>query len=213
MRGSHHLCPVCLMVAGCPLAGSHETSGRVQVASVWVTPCWVVWVLILGCLSWWQWHVVLTFTKAQGRLELLFLWSANSVLFCAGWIRQAQASVLHQHGHLPAVLQRGEPFILPEREWEVGCWNSLPLPQGTHYPGWDTVRPPGGCQSPHRAGQVQRKASLGGGCKALCWGNKSRVLHRVLRFDSEKPQGGLWCSHRGWHSVLGYPAATKEIQM
>lgn len=131
----------------------------------------------------------------------------------SGWIRQAQASVLHQHGHLLVVLQRGEPFVLPECEWEVGSWNSLPLPQGAHYPGWDTVRPPGGCQSPHRAGQVQRKACLGGGCKALCWGNKSHILHRVLRFDSEKPQGGLWCSHRGWYSVLGYPAATKEIQM
>lgn len=76
--------------------------------------------------------------------------------------------MLHQHRHLPAVLQRRQPLVLPERQREVGPRNPMPLPQGAHHPGGDAVGPPGGRQGAHRAGQVQGEAGPGGGRKALC---------------------------------------------
>lgn len=131
---------------------------------------------------------------------------------CTGWIWQAPATVLHQHRHLFAVLQCGEPVLFPERERKVGSRDPMPLPQSANYSRRDPVGPPGGCQSPHWARQMQRKACGGGGRQALCRGNKSHLLHRVLRFDSEKPQRSLWCSHCCWHSVLGYATTAQKIE-
>lgn len=161
-------------------------------------------------------HHFVSCTLLLGSIERPFCYSKITYspyfYFCTGWIWQAPPTVLHQHRHLFAVLQCSEPFIFPECDREMGPWNPMSLPQGPYYSRRDPIGPPRRRQSTHWAWQMQREACGGGGRKALCRGNKSRLLHRMLRFDSEKPQRSLWCSHCGWHSLLGYSATAKEIQ-
>lgn len=137
------------------------------------------------------------------------IWVLDSL---AGWVWQAPASVLHQCRYLPSVLQCRGPLLLPERQWEMGARDPVPLSQSPHHPCGDTVGPQRRRQSPHRAGQVQREAGTRGGGQVVCRGDQSRLLHWVLSLDSEEPQRGLRCSHCGRHSVLGLPAAAKEVQ-
>lgn len=115
----------------------------------------------------------------------------NLVVFPPGRIRQAAPLLLQPCRRLAALLQRGQPRLLPERLGEVGPRNPPPLPPDPHPTGRHTVRPAAGRQGADRAGPTAGEAGAGRGRQGAVGKSGRGHLHRVLGADAEEPEGGV----------------------
>lgn len=123
----------------------------------------------------------------------------NRVCFMAfppGRVRQTAPLLLQPSRRLAALLQRGQPRLLPERLGEVGPRNPPPLPPDPHPPGGHAVRPAAGRQGADRAGAAAGEARAGGGRQGAVGKSGRGDVHGVLGADAEEPEGGVRRRHR-----------------
>lgn len=135
------------------------------------------------------------------------IWVLDSLV---GWVWQAPAFVLHHPDIF--LLCFSVRSLLPERQWEMGARDSVPLSQSPHHPRGDTVGPQRRRQSPHRAGQMQREAGTWGGGQVVCRGDQSHLLHWVLSFWLRRTSRRSSDSHCSRHSVLDSQQQPKNFQ-